>query len=116
MKRALRTLQALALHAATIVALYFGLVQGIDGAVNVGLFLVWAQFVIAMAGVSQYEKVKHLDVRHWPVQWLMWPFRLTTLALLVWYGHWLAGAACMLAIISTAALYAGSMKHRSMAA
>jgi len=105
------SMRALALHVATIVALYFGYVEKVEGAENTGLFLVWFYFVIALAYVSRFEKVAPQRPETYSYQWLMWPCRFAVLGMLVWYGHWVVGTAYAIAIVIAGAMYAHSVEH-----
>lgn len=81
-------------NGAMAAGLWFGIVQKIDGAYNVGLLILWVQVGVAclLALVRQAGESFSRERRSVP-NWISEPFRLSVLLFLAWHGAWLhAGA------------------------
>ena len=83
---------AILLDATWVACLYLGLVEGITGALNIGLFLTWAMFAISFALFSgdAVNKVGDLPVSSIARSMIC---GLVAMALLAWYSHFWAAAA-----------------------
>lgn len=85
----------------TIVCLWFGFVAGVNGALNVGLFLVWLQFVISLLNLSTEIRTKAIaQVARSrnplePIP-LFFVLQLIIIGLLVWNGAWITAIAALL--------------------
>ena len=82
-------------------ALYFGLVKGVDGAVNIVQFYIWFHLILSLLTLSDdvIQAVRKNGSPSVP-KWMNAAFDLCTIAMLVWYGWaWTAGAYTLSAIL-----------------
>lgn len=75
-------------------ALYFGLVQGIDGAANIAQFYIWFVFVISWYALDDNLLRNSRKQGPSPIPpWISQMVFLSFMALLIWYAwFWSAGA------------------------
>ena len=99
------TLQWLAVSIVFNLTLYFGLVGGIQGAVNIAQFYIWFCFVVSWPALSDkcvrdFQK----NGKHLVPLWLVTPQNLGVLALLLWYGWIWSACAWMVKVILSSRL------------
>ena len=75
-----------------LAALYYGLVHGVDGALNVGLFLAWLMFALSF-GVFIPEAGEEIgEAPVWAIARSV-VFDIVAVALLAWHGWMITAAA-----------------------
>ncbi len=79
------------INGAMAAGLSYGLIERVPGALNLGLFLLWAQiaFALLLGAVRQAGEAFRMERRSVP-NWIAEPLRLGVLMLLAWYGQWIA--------------------------
>jgi hypothetical protein len=94
------TLQWLAFATVFNLSLYFGLVEGIQGAANIAQFYIWFFSVLSLFALSD-KCVRDVQQKANPLisLWLVNPQNLAVLALLLWYGWIWSACAWMVKII-----------------
>lgn len=110
-------LKKLLARTAWIVLLYFGFVEGIEGAKNVIIALAWF-FVIFSPLLLLDGFIQDLAKRPAPpLMWLShWSAGLTVVAF-AWYNHpWLAGLYLLASVMSASALEHAALQRAKMAA
>lgn len=94
-------------NGAMIAALWFGLVEGIDGALNVGLVMVWFAIVTSLFMLSSEvtgKLIREHGGRSVP-DWLNWVSDIAVILILAWHGWlWTAGFFLFAAFIQQGAL------------
>lgn len=92
-----------------------GLVFGIGGALNVGIFATWYLFVISFACLAEKIPIMLAAKPEWPSvpRWVDHTFDLGILFLLVWHGRWYSGAAYAIRFVLALHLYEAVAKIRS---
>lgn len=91
-------------------ALYFGLVHGVEGFANVACFYSWAMFVLAVLALVAY---KHDTLKIDPPAMPGWLRRAAALAGVLtwaWFGWWFTAIAWALANLISAAVRADAAK------
>ena len=83
-----------AVNGAMVAGLWFGLVDGMKGPLNVGLFLVWTNFVVALSIMFGKNGSELYAARRRAVpSWVAEPVRFAVLFLLVWHAAWITASA-----------------------
>jgi len=87
-------LQWLAIATVFDLSLYFGLVEGIQGAANIAQFYIWFVSLVSLVCLSdKFVRERQKKGDFIMSAWLATPQNLAVLALLLWYGWtWSAGA------------------------
>lgn len=100
MKRWQRMLQWTAWNAVTIACLWFGYREHIEGALNVGLFLVWVHAIVGLCYVApSIKKVIRERGSVIPIWLQLLAVEIPILALLVWHGAWATGTAQLVHLV-----------------
>lgn len=74
-----------------VVCLYYGLVHGIEGALNVGLFLTWFMFIVSFGLFSKEVAETAGEIPVWAIARSL-IFDLAAIGMLAWHG-WIITAA-----------------------
>lgn len=94
-----KKLRSIAISATLVAALYAGLFMGVNGALNVGLFIVWSAFVLSLFCLSTtMQKSMAEKERPFP-GWFSVSVDIAALAMLAWSGYMLSSAAWLAAMI-----------------
>jgi len=96
------TLKWLAIATVVDLSLYFGLVEGIQGAANIAQFYIWFVSVLSLFALSD-KCVRDFQQKGLPItsDWLVTPHNFAVLALLLWYGWIWSACAWTVKIIFT---------------
>ena len=90
-----------------IAALWFGLVEGIDGALNIGILMVWFATLTSFFMLNEKvtdDLIKKQGGRSVP-DWVSWASGVTVVLILTWHGWlWTAGAFLLAAFVQQGAL------------
>jgi hypothetical protein len=112
-----RALKWTAINGAIAVAAWFGVHDGVTGAGNVLVFMVWLG--LALSALSNTEAMQeHLAeklAKRSMSRWIEVPYDCAMLGLLVWHGWWITSVAYILGCICTAGARS-SAKERLAAA
>jgi len=91
--------------AALVYLLYLGLHQGVEGAKNVALFLVWLAGIVGMLASLAADEIRKKQTGKRTPKSLFWAVALAVLGMLLWHGYivtavfWLIGKLCAAAIL-----------------
>jgi len=89
----MRFIRYLSLNGLLFGLLWFGLVEHVQGALNVGLFFVWVLSAASLSFLTEPVVVSTSRKGFSAPYWFDVTFDLTIIGLLVWYGClWSAGA------------------------
>jgi len=102
-----------ALDVIWLVCLWFGLFHGVNGALNIGLFMAWLMFVCSFFLIK--EEVAD-DVMKKKRAWQIWrstAFDVAGIAMLVWSGWWFTSVAVSWAAIVNAGAWLQFQKKQN---
>ena len=86
-----------AINGGMAAAMWYGIVENVDGARNVFMFMVWLSFVASLFLMSE-EMQKHIKKRGRSVpRWMSVPYDIAVTMFMVWFGLWWSGAAYCIA-------------------
>jgi hypothetical protein len=107
----MRMIRWFLLNGAMLAALLLGFVGGVDGAKNVGLFIVWLCLPLSL--VMQFKEVQIAMAKTGPPvpRWLEVLFDCAVIALLIWFGAWASGVAYTIHAALISAAYQESLKY-----
>ncbi len=95
-----------------IVALYYGLVHGVDGALNLGLFLTWFMFVVSFGSFIPDVNDKIGEIPRWAIARSL-IFDCAAIALLAWHGWMFTAAAVTWTAFAGFGAWISSRKERT---
>ena len=93
----MRLIRFILINTGFAVCLYFGLVEDVNGAINVALFIAWFHVFVGIMCVSETVAVEiRKNKRTVPFEFDITYDLLVTLAFL-WHGYWVVGVLYLLA-------------------
>ena len=97
-------------------ALWFGLVYDIKGALNIGIFMVWFAFVVSLFTGSKKIKEALIKNKNYPSvpMWLDVLFDMTIVILLIWFARWYSGTAYIIHAMVNYAVHKDVEKRREV--
>lgn len=103
-------------------ALYFGLVHNVEGALNLGLFMVWGCIVLAFLApfaIKAAIKLRKPEEGPWDIAsvpgWFDGLFDLTIVAMLAWHGYaWTAALYVFQTLVSQSVRQCVQQYNRSL--
>jgi len=105
----------LAINGAFAAMLWFGFVEGVEGARNLSLFLVWASFIISWGMlVPDIQKELAKKGRSAPKAMNVL-YDLSVTFFLVWFGAWVSAVAYAMHIVLSEAGWDAALKSRDNA-
>lgn len=112
LRRAGRAAWWVAINGAFGAMLWFGLVEGVQGALNLGLFMAWVSVFVSLFVFTdsvQAEMAKKWRSVPMPIGVAS---DLAIIGLLIWYGAWVTGAAYMIGFVIHEAGWEAASKSR----
>lgn len=106
---------ALVLSITQTLGLYFGFYEGIGGAKNLGLFVVWITILVTLPGffitVKKLELLQALEV--FPRLWALLDLAVDLFALgtLIWFGYLWTGALLFICLVIQQSMALAKREH-----
>lgn len=95
-----------------VAGLYYGLAHGVEGALNIGLFLAWFAFALSFGALSSEVGKKIGEIPTWAVAKSL-AFDCAAIALLAWHGWMLTAAAVTWAALITFGAWMNNRKEQA---
>lgn len=90
-------------------ALWFGHVEGVDGAKNLATFWTWFSFTITLFYFLYIDKIKKLLKRPTPA-WLSVLINVSITAFFVWHAYYITGFLWLIRLLVIETVWAVSLK------
>jgi hypothetical protein len=95
------------------VLVWLGLVEGVEGARNLTIFLVWVLFVLSLFAL-QKDVIKEMADKPPSVpRWIDFTYDAAVLALIVWQGSWVLGIAYAIHMLAIAGMWSEVAKLKA---
>jgi len=108
----MKRLVAIFIDTAWLAGLYFGLVHGIEGALNVGIFLTWFMFVVSFGLFDKQVASETGNIPLWAISRSV-AFDLAAIAMLVWHGWIITAIAATWACVIGFGAWSQQRKRRA---
>lgn len=95
----MKNIQWVLVNGAFAACLYFGYIEGVEGALRVAFFLAWFAIICSLPTASEEVRKKMRENGRTIPAWVSVPFDIAVTVVFVWFGAWVTGAFYVLHIL-----------------